>query len=80
MIKKDRLTKIRNRLLLIPDFSSKIQSKTGYSKSYVNYVLNPEDDRYSQKIINAAFELIKEDNDRIEQENKLLELTQTSVR
>lgn len=72
MINKARLRKLKKRLLLISGYRHEIQSKTGFTLAYIDYVLNPDDKRYSQKVIDAAFEIIKIDDERIAKENELL--------
>ncbi|MCT4602494.1 MAG: hypothetical protein N4A59_06305 [Marinifilum sp.] len=73
---KADLRRLKKRLKKISRFRDKIAKKTGFSLSYIDFVLNANDDRYNQEIIDAAFEVIdefdKKENERMVKYNEIL--------
>jgi len=68
---KSDLVKLRNKLKLIPAYRSILKERSGYSLSMIDAVLR--DDRKNQKIIEEAFNLLKEEKRLLEERKKLLE-------
>ena len=71
---KAELRKLKKRLKEVPGFRQKINDKVNFSLQYIDFVLNPNDKRFNQEIVDVAFEVLDEfDKEQEEKKAKRLE-------
>ena len=71
MITKSELKKLKKRLKQVSGYRQTLHEKTELSLSYIDSVLNPDNKRSNDKIIDIAFEILDEfDKEQEEKEAK----------
>ncbi len=72
MINKTELKKLRKRLKQTEGYRDKLHESTGFSLAYIDYVLNSNNERYNQKVIDDAFALLKTEDEKKAEQTQLL--------
>lgn len=69
-MKANDLSKLKDKLKMVESYRSKLKTATGFSKDYIDKVLRGK--RRSDKIIDAALDLIVKEKKKIEERKSLL--------
>jgi hypothetical protein len=70
MISTAELNQLKKRLKPIRGFRRKIHELCGFSLKYIDSVLRSSDDRYNSEVIDAAFEVLKEHDEKEEKKKE----------